>query len=529
MLLAILALALGLRLHGLAFGLPALNDPDEPLFMMTAFDMLRGHSLNPHWFGHPGTITLYSLALVMVAVAAVGLATGRFASIDAFAVAAYADPGLLFLPARLLIALCGVACVWLTWSIGRRLGGARLGLIAAALLAVNALHIGYSQVIRTDVQASVFMLLCTRAAIAILQDGRRRDLLMAGFWAGFACATKWPAVLVLVNPLVASLSRAGWRPRAVGGAALLLMIALATLLFASPFLLLDYPMVLHDLAGEARPIHPGATGGGLFANLGWYLGDPIAGSLGVAGLALTIVGLVLSAWRDRAMRFAVLPGFFLLFLVIVAQPLRWERWAVPLMPFLAILIAYAVCRLLDALRARRPGWRLAPGEAVVTLLLIAPMVQAAEARTAERMNDTRQRASAWVRGHVPPGRTILIEHGAFDLLGGPWRFLFPLGAAGCIEPHQVLGGRISYARVETLRDTRPVIDLGHVDDALMGSCAADYAILTHYDRYRADRARFGEEYARYERLLRGGSVLAVIRPEPGESAGPVVHIVALRR
>lgn len=527
-LVAILMLALGLRLHGVGFGLPALNDPDEPLFMMTALDMLRGHSLNPHWFGHPGTITLYSIALVSLAVAGIGIATGRFASADAFVGAVYADPGILFLPARLLIVLCGVACVYLTWSIGRRIGGARIGLIAAAILAVDALHVGYSQIIRTDVQASVFMLLCTRAAIAIRLEGHRRAWLMAGLWAGLACATKWPAVLVIVNPLVAGLSRGRWSRRHLARVALIPVAALVALFIASPFLLLDYPTVLRDLAGEARPIHPGATGAGPLANLGWYLAGPIARSLGLAGLALAGIGLALALWRERTMRLAVLPGFGLFLLVVIAQALRWERWVVPLLPFLALLIGYALCALMGGLRALRPRWRLPHAEAALTLLLMLPMLQTTLARASERTNDTRQRASAWVRAHVPPGSTILVEHGAFDLLGGPWRFLFPLGAAGCVEPRQILSGRISYARVETLRVERPVIDLGHVDDTRLASCAADYAILTHRDRYRADRARFAPELARYQAVLGHARLLATLRPEPGASAGPVVEVFALR-
>src|SRR3546814_1534041 len=50
------------------------------------------------------------------------------------------DPGIIFLPARLLMVAFGVACVWMTWRIGKRLGGDRVGLVAAAILAVNAVH-----------------------------------------------------------------------------------------------------------------------------------------------------------------------------------------------------------------------------------------------------------------------------------------------------------------------------------------------------------------------------------------------------
>ncbi|MGB3845985.1 MAG: glycosyltransferase family 39 protein, partial [Sphingopyxis sp.] len=185
-LLVILLAALALRLDGVGFGLPSLNDPDEPLFMMTALEMLQKQSLNPGWFGHPGTTTLYSLVLVIVTVGGIGLASGRFADVDALAAAAYADPGILFLPARLMIVAFGLLCVWLTYRLGKRLGGARLGLVAAVILAVNAVHIEYSQIIRTDVQASAFMLLGAVAALGIAERGRRRDYALAGVCAGLA-------------------------------------------------------------------------------------------------------------------------------------------------------------------------------------------------------------------------------------------------------------------------------------------------------------------------------------------------------
>lgn len=520
---AILLLALGLRLHGIGFGLPALNDPDEPLFMMTAMDMLRGHSLDPHWFGHPGTITLYSLALVMLAVGGLGIATGSFADAHAFVHAVYADPGILFLPARLMIALCGVGCVWLVWSIGRRIGGPRLGLIAAALLAVNALHIGYSQIIRTDMQASLFMLLCTRAAMGMLATNGRRGWIAAGIWAGLACATKWPAVLVLLNPVMVSLAQ-----RRYGRAMAVPLIAIAALLAASPFLLLDWTTVLRDLAGEARPVHPGATGGGPLANLFWYVRGPLAGSLGAGGLLFAIGGLIVALRRDSMVRLAVAPAFLLFFLVVIVQALRWERWLVPLLPFLSIMAGYGVCALADELRARRPRWPLGQAEAAMAVLLMLPMALVAQARAAEQMHDTRQIASAWVRAHVPAGRSILVEQAAFDLLGGPWRFLFPLGAAGCVEPGKFLSGGVSYAHVDGLRAARPVVDLGNVADGTMASCVADYAVLTHYDRYRADPVRFAPELARYDAVIRQGAIVATIRPRPGVSGGPTVRIVARR-
>lgn len=524
-LLLILAAATALRLYGVGFGLPSLNDPDEPLFMMTALEMLRNHSLNPGWFGHPGTTTLYCLALVSLAVGGIGIATGRFADGPALVTAVYADPGILFLPGRLFIVACGLLCVWFTWSLGRKLGGARLGLIAAAFLAVNAVHIHYSQIIRTDVQATVFMLLCTRSAVAVAREGRTRDYLLAGLWAGLACATKWPAAIIVLNPLCAglyrvSLDRGEWRR-----VALLPVAALASLVIASPYLLLDYPAVMRNLAGEARTSHPGATGGGFLANLGWYAGHPLLGSFGAAGLALALAGTLGAFVRPRIAA-AVLPGCLAFLIVIGAQALLWERWMVPLLPFAALAAAAALCWLADRLRAWT-GRPLRFVEAGAALLLMLPMLQAARTGAIERSEDTRQVAASWIGKHVAPGSSLVMEHAGFDLLRGPWGVLFPLGSAGCLDARGILGGRIRYSRVEKLRSGRAVVDLAHVDAAQLPSCRADYAVLSHYDGYRDDPVHFPEELSRYARLLRGGTQVAIFRPEPGVRTGPVVRVVKL--
>lgn len=522
-LLLILLLAAGLRIRGIGFGLPALNDPDEPLFMMTAVEMLRNHSFNPGWFGHPGTITLYCLALIDAVVGGVGIATGRYADTDAFVSAVYADPAILFLPARLFIAACGVFCVYLTWRLGRRIGGPRTGLLAAAFLTVNAVHIDTSQLIRTDIQASIFMLLCLSSSLSIAEKGRLRDYLLAGLFVGLGCATKWPAAAIALSPVAAGIWRIVRGKPEARRLMLFVGAAVVTLFAASPYLLLDYPAVVRNLTGEARPIHPGATGGGFVPNLAWYVAHPLLASFGIAGLLLAALGTALIAARNRIAAVALLPGIATFSVLICIQALRWERWLIPLLPFVAIAAGYAVHALADLLRARtrRALPLLAP---VAALLLMLPMLQAAQHRAVARSNDTRQLASAWIRTHVAPDSIILVEHAAIDLVAGPWKLLFPLGSAGCVDARAVLAGRIRYAEVETLRSGSPIVDLASVDLSRLKSCRAHYAVLTHYDRYRDAQADFASEWRRYAALTQGSTLRAVIAPAEGQSAGPTVYI-----
>lgn len=521
---AILIVAAWLRIDGVGFGLPALNDADEPLFVSTAIEMLAGPTLNPGWFGHPGTITFYSLMLVIAATGGIGIATGRFADLDAFVGAAYADPGVIFLPARLLMVAFGVACVLMTWRIGKRLGGERLGLAAAAILAVNAVHIEYSQIIRTDMQASLFMLLCTQSALAIAAEGRRRDVLLAGLFAGLACATKWPAAVIGVTVLGAFWGR--WRMGQARGAdpGLLALTAVGTLFAVSPYLLIDHATVLANLSGEARPLHPGATGGGLFANIGWYVAGPLLSSLGIGGLLLAGAGMVWGAGDWRRWATVILPFCLIFLLVIVAQSLRWERWIVPLLPFAALAAARALIGIADRLPARRAQIALP----AALLLLIVPMILTERIEAAERRHDTRQIASAWLRAHAPPGSRVLIEHPAFDLLGEPWQLFFPMGSAGCVDVRDLLAGRVGQSDVERRRHGAAIVDIGHVDPARLETCRADFAVVTNHLRYRVDPAHYGAELRRYDHLLAGGRLRFAASAERGSSSGPEVQVFDLR-
>lgn len=520
--LALLLLACVLRLDGIGFGLPALNDPDEPLFMMLAFGMLQRGSLDPQWFGHPATTTLYCLAAILVAVAGAGIASGQYAGVAAFGQAVYADPSIVMVPARLFIAANSVACVWLTYRIGRDCWGRRAGLIAGLLLAINAVHISWSQVVRTDVQASLFMLLCIRSAIAIMRDGSMRSHVAAGVFAGLACATKWPGALVILAPLAAGCWGLGQGRSSPRRLAALIFAAAATLLVISPYLLISWDVVLANLAGEARTDHPGANGHGLAGNLAWYAAGPLAQSFGWVGLAAAAAGIALATIRSRPFRLTVMPVLAAFVLLICVQNLVWERWLVPVLPFFALGLAWGMTRAAAVMTGRLPAGRA--GAWLAAGILILPMLGDSMARKAERAHDTRQIASQWLRAHAPPGSTIMVEHAALDLLNGPWKLVFPLGSAGCVDARAALSGRLSVPDVDKRRQGSPVVDLAHVPVPMLVSCRADFLVISHLRRYEAERHRYPLEYARYRRVLGHGRLLADFEPVPGQMGGPDILI-----
>jgi hypothetical protein len=527
----ILIIAAVTRLYGITFGLPAIFDADEPFFTMTGLKLLSGHSLNPGWFGHPGTTTLYALSLIDAAVYLAGHLGGQFADPKAFGVAIFTHPEIAVLPGRLFIASCGVLCVWLTYHIGKRMSDERVGLTAAGLLAINALHIQWSQIIRTDVHSTVFMLLCVLCSLKIASTGRLRYYLAAGFCVGLAAATKWPAASILICPMGASLIRAidypgearrqFWRMPIVG------IFSVLSLCLISPFLILDYHTAWAQMRGEAASGHLGATGGGFFANAYWYLSQPIGDSVGYAGLVLAAIGIGILAVRNRIGTMVVMSGAAVFMIIICSQSLIWARWAIPLLPFIALFMAVALFWLGDRVRAQFGDRTAILVQTLLGIGIAIPMILTWHYQIRERLNDTRSQASGWIRKNLPENSSIALEYFAFDLLQGH-KVFFPAGNIGCVYANDVLRGGVKYKKTSTWRDRRAILDLGTVDDAKLDSCRADYAIFTDYDRYLAEAPLYPQEIATYRKLAAGGVLLRTFAPKAGEIGGPIVRVYKLK-
>lgn len=523
--LFILLLAAILRFQSVRFGLPAINDSDELVFELGAIKMLIGHSFNPGWFGHPATTTLYVLVLVHVLVFAVGHAMGWFPSTKALATAIYADPSWAILPARIVMVLFGIWCVYLTYRLGEKLFGRGVGLLSALLLAVDPVHVAYSQVVRSDIMATAFMLLMLLATLRYGREGRWRDLLLAALWLGAATTTKWPfAACGISFVAVGALRLTGGQDAPATALSRLVLFgaaAIVAVVAISPYLVLDHQAALRSVSGEVQVRHVGQTGQGVLWNAGWYLRQPLATAFGWFGVALAAAGIVLVARRPEP-RALLLPLLAVLAAVTLTQNLIWVRWTLPLLPLLSILVAVAVFALPGGTAKRAPI-------AVAILLLFAPLLWQTQKDSAERLTDTRQAATRWAAAHIPPDASIIIEHFGFDLLSYPWALNFPLADAGCIDARAILRGKVQYSTIEALRGGHHNVDFGTLNPATRHTCGMRYAILSQYDRYMAEAPSFPVEVASYRELMGRSTILTTIRPVPGKMGGPIIRIIRIDR
>jgi 4-amino-4-deoxy-L-arabinose transferase-like glycosyltransferase len=247
-LVAILALALGLRL---AY---AIEGRDHPPPDAVVYGQIAANLYEDGEFSAAGPeirrinqpTSAYSPGLPLLLAATYGLTGGIHEQL-----------------ARIALALLGGASVGLTYLLGRRLGGAGAGLLAAAALAIYPALLEYQGLLLSEPLAS-FLLVA--AVLALLRAGDRRRLpwsVLAGALLGVLALVRAEYLVVALLLPALALAR-DWRrdgPR-VAVLPALAMLGAAALVIA--------PWTIRNAAALDRFV-PISTGGGKALYIGTYL------------------------------------------------------------------------------------------------------------------------------------------------------------------------------------------------------------------------------------------------------------------
>jgi len=424
----ILAVAAAARLWFLTAGVPHSVGIDEPQVVDRAMRILRTGEWNTHLFDYP-TLVIYLQAAVAIVRFLWGALSGEWASLDAYSIAAVYGAG------RFVAAMIGVAAVWLTWRLARDLSSRPVALLAAAQLAVWPLHVRESHFILTDVPMTTLTLL----ALWLSVRAGRLQTVAAYAWAGAACglaaAAKYTGGAVIVAAGMTWLLHE-WHARDRGLKAFAIVAgAGVAFLVAAPFTLLDMPAFLDGFAAQfARFSAPSAGAEPPWLTYVKHLSPPFARWT----VPIAVAGIVMLLWRHRTRRAWAPPIAFVAFFfyVLSSHSHVFGRYALPLVPMLAILTSVVVAELIRALR-RVPSlsgpWALRlMWTAAVVLLLWARVSVSVRWLDDLKRADTRALAVAWLKASAPKGSRIAVEN------SGPTY----LDAAGFrVVPSQVLVDR----------------------------------------------------------------------------------------
>jgi Dolichyl-phosphate-mannose-protein mannosyltransferase len=400
----VLAVALGLRLWGIRQGLPYAYNADENAHFVPGAIGLFGHGMNPHYFVNPPAYTY-----LLHAVFAVWFG-GRAGVSNTYAL----HPTEVFVVARVTAAVVGTIAVGLVYLAGAKLADRRVGLLAAALLAVAFLPVFYSHLALNDVPTLAPIALSLWGTAGVLRDGRLRWYALAGAGLGLACATKYTGGIVLL-PLLAAAgvrigSGEGRRGVAFGGLVLAGALALGAFVVANPFALLDFAAFRDGLDHQASAAEDELGKLGLTQRSGHlYYVWTFTWGLGFVPLVAGVLGALGTILWDRRLALVLVPAPILYVLFMGTQERYFGRWLMPVFPIMCFLAAWAIVRGAEALTRRAPVLRPALYALGAVLLVGQGVVYSIHDGLVLSRPDTRNLARAWMAANVPPETKIVVE------------------------------------------------------------------------------------------------------------------------
>ena len=484
----VVSLAFVLRAWGANAGLPQSYVSDEYEFVHDALRMMKGGDLSPHTWYHP-TLQPYVALATYSAVFLLGVREGRWVEVKQVT-----EEDMLYW-GRFVGVVSGTLTVLVAFLLGRRLSGPRVGLLAAALLAVFPAAVEHSQYNKPDPLLGLMTALSVLVALAYLDRGGRGWAVGAGLAIGLTLATKYNGIVVVVPFLLAVAFRHGWQMLArpdlyLGGLGIV-----AGFFLGCPLFLANLPLFLDHVADDIHAYatgRPGSEGDDNWANHARYIARDGAGYLpALAGVA----GLGLALWRMNA-RLAVFLSFPLFYYgYYSAQRINFRANLLPVFPFLAVLAAYAVEELVGWLQARWRRPRLAAPlatAALLTVLLGPPLIAAVRYDVESTRRDTGSFAREWIERTVPAGTRIALE-----------RFT-PV---------------LDRSRYPVTQETRLITRSVRSYRAE----GVQYLVVSSltYDRYAAEH----NQSRSYQKLFAICPLVAEFAPIPGQRPGPTIRVL----
>jgi hypothetical protein len=414
----ILILAVVLRVWGIGFGLPYVYHVDEPAYVSAALNLgagIIGRQPNPTGFSN---ILFGEYATYF----ALGRLTGQFASTAAFEQSYRMDPSAFNLLGRTTSALLGALTVLVVFWLGREIWSPGAGLLASLFLAVAFLHVRDSHYAVPDVAATFFVALCVFLCVHAVRRQVRWSRWAAAAAGGFALATKWSVLPVLI-PLGIVFVCAGFasrqptaRANRFNPAALAIILPLFAGFLAGGFQFLLQPNTFISYA--LREAHAGEAGGfGLWqidTVSGWvfYL-KTLAYGVGIAMLVLGIMGglgYLFTTLRQKDRLGALVLAFPLAYYLPMGITRHYfARYALPLIPFMALFAAGAAWAVGRWLGSRYPRLGLMLVAVLVLGCAAQPLSQSIRHDLLLTRVDTRTLAKAWIEANIPAGARIAVD------------------------------------------------------------------------------------------------------------------------
>jgi hypothetical protein len=403
------AFAFFLRFDGHGFRLPHAPEPDS-VVLYTQVRAIEQGTL------HPERDPIFGFYPTFVSRCVTWFSEPRVASGDGSLDDDLAQASDVHRRGRTAVALVSTLSVVATFLLARAFFSTGWSLLAALFVATSVLNLWFAQQFRPHAAAASFALLAVLTSLRVVRHGRARDYVACGIALALGIATLQSGIALLL-PFAAALIVRRTTSRDVS-----IVWTLVALALVAVSMRIFYPFMFAgsagadaaDLAIEGSDLNVSGhvvmlrlfNGGGFRKVAEALIGyEPWLSVLGVIG-----AGLILHCWLTtkpqldsaRKGEIVVILAHAVPYLIAIGMYQRtYQRFVLPLLPYLACLAAYAI------LRAAKGRSRIVT--AVLVLVLAGPQVAAALRMVVLRnAPDTGSRAADWVREHATKGERVFV-------------------------------------------------------------------------------------------------------------------------
>ena len=424
-LLAILSVALGLRLWGIGFALPYDFTPDEVHEIVRALKLGAGE-----YSWTPGKGGLYLFLFVEYGILYVFW--WLFGAVDGptdFATRYLQDPTAFYLAGRMTVAVMGAATCYVAYLIGTRLRDQRLGLVTAIFGATAYYHAIWSHYINVDIGMVLAMWISIFAYMEYERRNWNRWLVLAGVFCGVAFAFKFTGAVAIVPIAIAiSLPLSKWNPlwRPIKEGLIVLLAMTVTTAIVAPENILGIGSVAGDFTAllennEENPALSEEQEADLEFDSAVREVTVLKGPdylnilLRPHNLLFTLLALAgtVIAVRRRYRWDLIFSALVLIFFAVMTAADRpgEERYMLAIVPALWLLSARAITEVF----AERRRLLIAACALVVGVSLF-PLVRQNVTWT---LPDTRVLAKDWIEANVAPDSKILMDGMRYRFIQSP--------------------------------------------------------------------------------------------------------------
>lgn len=492
---------------GIQNNLPYLAEVDEPAFVGPALRVASSGSLNPGWFGQPGSTTIYPMAILFHTWFA--LVEGGFLLQSNPELMAHFNQNfaIYYYLGRLVSIAYALLTLPLVYWLGRRAFRPITGLVGGGLLIFYPYLLYHAQMTRPDSATLFYVALSLWLMLRVFDKPTLSRHLWVGLAVGLSISTKY--VLAALGPVYFLIcvkhvwqSRKTPRLRAeIAKSMAGLFMVLAGFALSTPYFLLDFETALDNVLIEARSEHLGADGLSKPGNFWFYLTTALPTIMGWPQVVLAYLAIGVAVWRRKQAQL-ILITFLLVYLIgISISPLHWVRWALQILPVLVLFAAEGIRKVADLVvrvGVKRP--QLYP-HLFITLLLFVSAQQIYDTilHDVRQANpSTRVLAREWLIDNAQPGSKI----------GQEW-YTAPLGGT-------------SFEVVDTWALGQDRVLANYYDEGY------DFLVASSgmYSRFYADPERSPNQVQFYESLGETAKLVQEITPSTTRG-GPIIKIYQL--